>query len=111
MPFFRRRAQRLGQNHERIELDGNLAGLGGEQFAARADEIAEVEVRENVPTARRGFFEMIFLRVNLEPAGLVAHVNEHGLAHFAVRGDAPGDGHFAAFGVICRAPACRFLWA
>ena len=43
---------------------------------------------------------MIFLRVNLEPAALVAHVNEHGFAHFAVRGDAPGDGDFAAFGVI-----------
>ena len=44
--------------------------------------------------------EDIFLRVNLDPAALVADVNEHGLAHVAVRGDAAGERDFAAFGVI-----------
>ncbi len=43
---------------------------------------------------------MIFLRVNLDAPALVAHVNEHGFAHVAVRGDAAGHGHFAAFGIV-----------
>ena len=40
-----------------------------------ADEIAEVEVRENVELF---VAERIFLRVNLDAPALVAHVNEHG---------------------------------
>ena len=42
--------------------------------------------------------ERIFLRVNLDAAALVAHVNEHGFAHVAVRGDAAGDGDFGVLG-------------
>ena len=52
--------------------------------------------------------EGVFLRVNLEASGLVAHVKEHGLAHFTVRGDASGDGYFAAFGVIFPRVGARF---
>ena len=54
-------------------------------------------MRENVELL---VAEDVFLRVNLDAAALVAHVNEHGFAHVAVRGDAPGHGHFAAFRVI-----------
>ena len=42
----------------------------------------------------------IFLGINLNASALVAHVNEHGFAHFTMRGDASGDGDFTAFGVI-----------
>ncbi len=42
----------------------------------------------------------IFLRVSLDASALVADVNEHGLAHVAMRGDASGQRHFAAFNVI-----------
>ena len=42
--------------------------------------------------------ENIFLRVNLDASALIAHVNEHGFAHVAVRSDAPGHGHAMAFG-------------
>ncbi len=54
-----------------------------------ADKIAEVKMRENVKLL---VAEDIFLRVSLDAPALVADVNEHGLAHVAVRGDAPGDG-------------------
>ena len=57
----------------------------------------EVEMPEDVQLL---VAEDIFLRINLDAPALVAHVNEHGFAHVAVRGDAAGDGDFAAFGVI-----------
>ena len=98
VPFRGRRAQRFGDDGEGFELDARFAGFGAEQRAGDADEIAEVEVRENIPASRRLFFHGIFLRVNLDASALVAHVNEHGFAHLAVRGDAPGDGHAMAFG-------------
>ena len=68
--------------------------------SANADEIAQIEVRENIPLL---VAEDIFLRINLDAPALVAHVNEHGFAHVAVRGDAAGHGHFAAFGVMAAA--------
>ena len=105
MPLGRRRAQRLGQNGEAGELDGNFAGLGGEQRAVHADEIAEVEMLENVELL---VAEDIFLRVNLDAPALVAHVNEHGLAHVAMRGDAAGERDFAAFGVMFARVLRRF---
>ncbi len=50
--------------------------------------------------------EDVFLRVDLHPPALVADVEEHGLAHVAVRGDASGERDFAAFGVLfARVPA------
>ena len=52
--------------------------------------------------------EDIFLRIDLDAPALVAHVNEHGFAHVAVRGDAAGHGHFAAFGVILSRVGARF---
>ena len=52
--------------------------------------------------------EHIFLRINLDAPALVAHVNEHGFAHVAVRGDAAGEGDFAAFDVIRARGVRRF---
>ena len=42
----------------------------------------------------------VLLRINLDAAGLVLDVDEHALAHVAVRRHTPGEGDFAAFGVI-----------
>ena len=44
--------------------------------------------------------ENIFLRVGLDAPALVADVNEHGLAHVAMRGDAPGQRNLPALEVI-----------
>ncbi len=41
--------------------------------------------------------QSVFLRVNLDASALVAHVNEHGFAHVAVRGDAASDGNLGVF--------------
>jgi len=62
-----------------------------------ADEVGEVEVDEDGPLV---VAEDVFLGVDLHAAGLVADVDEHGLAHVAVGGDAAGDGDFAAFHVV-----------
>jgi hypothetical protein len=50
----------------------------------------------------------ILLRVSLNAPALVADVNEHGLAHVAMRRDAPGQRHFAAFNVIGTGGGARF---
>ena len=97
VPFRGRRAQRLGEDGEARKLDGNFAGLGGEQSAFDAHKIREVEVRED---AERLVTKDIFLRVTLDAPALVAHIDEHGFAHVAVRGDAAGYGNLAALGVI-----------
>ncbi len=62
-----------------------------------ADEIAEVEVLEDVELV---VAERLFLGVNLDAAALVLDVDEHALAHFAMGGDAAGEGDFAALGVM-----------
>ena len=108
MPLGRRRAQRLGQDDEAGDLDGNLVGLGGEHRAAHADEIREVEMLED---GKLLVAEDIFLRVNLDAPALVADVNEHGFAHVAVRGDAAGERDFAALGVMFARVLAGFRWA
>ena len=102
VPFGWRRAQSLGKNHECGELDRNFTGFGGEHRAAHADEIAEVEVFEDIELF---VAERLLLGVNLDPctalrATSVFDVNELALAHVAVRGDAPGQRDFAALGII-----------
>ena len=52
--------------------------------------------------------EDVFLRVNLDAPALVADIHEHGFAHVAMRGDAPGERDFAAFGVILSRMGARF---
>ena len=42
----------------------------------------------------------VLLRIDLQAAGLVAHVNEHALGHVAVSGEAAGNGDLAALGVL-----------
>jgi hypothetical protein len=66
-------------------------------MSARTDEITEVEMPEDVELL---VAEDIFLRVSLDASTLIAHVNKHAFAHFTVRGDATGHGHFTAFGVM-----------
>ena len=46
--FFRQRAQRLGQQADRLGLHGQLALVGLEQRAGDADEVAQVPVLERV---------------------------------------------------------------
>ena len=74
---------------------------------SRPDEVAEVQVPEDVELL---VAEHVLLRIDLEPPALVAHVDEHALAHVAMGGDAAGHGHFAALGVIGAGLRRRFPW-
>ena len=127
VPFFRRRTQRFGQNHEwrlrrfgsgtgilpvcRIlvlgthrrdacattQLNGNLTRFGREKSSTHTDKISQIKMLKNFPLL---VAEDIFLRINLDATALVTNVNEHGLAHVALGGDATGNSDFTAFGVI-----------
>ncbi len=97
VPLGRGRAQGFGEDDEAGELDGNFAGLGGEEGAGDADEIRQVQVLENVELL---VAEDVFLGVDLDAAALVANVDEHGLAHVAVGGDAAGERDFTALDII-----------
>ena len=104
VPLGGRRAQRLGQDGEALDLDANLASLGSEQSAPHSDEIAEVEVLENVILL---LAQDVLLRVNLDAPGLVLEIEELAFAHVPVRRDAPGQRDGAAFGVVV--PGVRAL--
>ena len=95
VPLGGRRAEGLGEDGEGFELHARLVGLGAKERAGDADEIAEVEVFEDVELR---VAEGLFLRVNLDASALIAHVDEDGFAHVAMRGDAAGDGDLRAFG-------------
>ena len=99
------RTQGFGENHEAREFHGNFAGLGREQRSVHADEVAEVEVLENVELF---ITQDIFLRISLNASALVTHINEHGLAHLAMRGNASGQRDFAAFDIIGACGGARF---
>ena len=90
----RQRAQRLRQRHEPRDPHGRLAGFADEAFALDAEEIADVEQRENLRLLRR---EALEVDVNLDAPGQVAQVEEVRLAHVAVRGDAAGGAEHGAF--------------
>ena len=60
VPLGRRRTKRLGEDGEGFELDARLVGLGAEQRAGHADEIAKIKVREGVEQI---VAERIFLRI------------------------------------------------
>jgi len=105
VPLGRRRTQRLDQDDEAGDLDGNLIRLGGEHRALHADEIREVEMLED---GKLLVAKNVFLRINLHPPALVADVEKHGFAHVAMRGDAAGERDFAALGILFRGRAGRF---
>src|SRR6185503_20284808 len=94
--------QRLGKNDERSDLHARLAGLRREQLALHADEIAEVEVLEDV---KLFVAERLLLRVDLDAViGMTAtfEVHEHALAHVAMRRDAARDLNVAAVFQLAR---------
>src|SRR5205085_3208817 len=82
VPLGRRRAKGLGEDGETFELDARLTGLGAKERAGDADKITEVEMGEDVPWL---VTQNILLCINLDAPALIAHVNEHGLAHLAMR--------------------------
>ena len=83
-----RRAQRLGQQREAVELERQLAAAGAEHGPVGADQVAEVEVEQ---ARHRLLAEHVDARLQLDPARAVDHVEERRLALAAAGGEAPGD--------------------
>ena len=91
--FFRQGAQRFGEQFEVCGVDGEFAGLGAEQFAARADDVAHVPGFEVGVAAFRQF---VAAEVDLHArAAAVLDGGEARLAHDALAHHASRDADFA----------------
>ena len=88
MELVRRRAQRLGQHGEVLDLHRQLAAARLEHAPVDADQVAEVEVEQ--PLVLLGA-EDVDLRLDLDAAGAVLEVEERHLALAAAGHEAPGE--------------------
>ena len=88
VPLVGERPQRLGEQHEAVDLHRQLALAGGHHRALDADPVAEIEPVELVV---RGFAELRVRHEQLHAARLVAHGGEGQLALAADEQDAPRD--------------------
>ena len=82
------RPQALGEQAQALDLDGQLAGLGLEERALGADDVAEVEALEVVVGLGA---DRVDADAKLDPAGRVLHGREAGLAHDALEHQPAGD--------------------
>src|SRR5689334_21879108 len=97
MPFLRRRAERLGNDGERLDTDAFFARLGFEEFAFDSDDVAEIEMLDDIEQL---ITENVLLRVNLDDARLVLDADKLTLTHVVSRHDAPGNGDLLALGEL-----------
>ena len=81
------RAQRLGQQADDVAMHGQFAGLGLEQHAFAADDVAQVPALELLVHVLAGD---VVADENLDPAGNVLNAGKAGLAHDALQHDAAG---------------------
>ncbi len=79
VPFVRQRPQRLGKQPQRRHPHRQLPGLGAEQHAGRADEVADVPALEGLVGGAEG----VGLQEQLHLAGAVRDLGEARLAHQA----------------------------
>jgi hypothetical protein len=82
----RQRAQRLGDDTPRGDRDRDLAGARAEERPGDLEEVAQVDQVEGVEVV-----QAVAAEVELDAPGLVTQVQEGGLAHDALRGDAADD--------------------
>ena len=90
MPLVGKRAKRLGEQHEVLDLDGDLAGTGCHHRPGGSDPITSVEgldVRELFVADHRLGDEQ------LEVDAAIGDREEHELAGVALEHQAPGDRH------------------
>ena len=92
----------LGQRTEGLrdqliggDADGDLAGLGAEELAADADEVAGIDQLLEVGVVRVA--QGVAGEVGLDDAAAVEQLDEAGLAHDAQGDDAAGDGDLGTF--------------
>ena len=87
MEFFRQRAQCLGQQTHLRNTHGKLAGFGLEQYADRAENVAEVVMLERV---MRFLASVIVADEQLNFSAHVLNSGETGFAHYALQHHASG---------------------
>ena len=92
--FVRQRAQRFGQQTQLGAVDRQFAGLGFEQLAACAEDIARVPLLKLVVV--HAFSQIVARDVQLNAAAHVLQRDEGCLAHNTAGHHAAGDGHFYA---------------
>ena len=93
MPLLGQRQQRLCEEGQLVNVDGEFASLGAKQVSARANVITDIE---QLVELEAFFPDRIFLDVNLKLPPALLQKEEGGLAHSANRHDAPGDVYFDA---------------
>ena len=92
----RQRAQRLGQQPQRRDLDRQFAGAGAEERAFGAQDVAQVEVLEVVVDL---LAQRVLREEQLDRAGGVLQRGEAGLAHDALEHHAAGHRHGDGLGL------------
>ncbi len=83
------RADRLGEQLGGTRSDGELAALGARHLAGRLDDIAEVELLQNLPGL---LLHIVHAAEELDVGGRIAHDDEHDLALTTLGHDATADG-------------------
>ena len=84
-----RRAQRLREHGEALDPQRHLAALRAHRGAVDADDVAEVDLRQQALVLLGP--EHVRARLQLQPAGAVDEVEEGHLALAAAGGETPGD--------------------
>ena len=94
-PLLGQRAEGLRDQPVFGYADGDLAGLGAEELAADADEVAGIDqlLEVGVVSVAQG----VAGEVGLDDAAAVEQLDEAGLAHDAQGDDAAGDGDLGTF--------------
>ena len=102
VPLVGQRPQRLHQQAQAVHAHRQLARLGAEQHAARADDVADVPALERLV----GRTERIVLQEQLQLPGAIGDLREARLAHQALEQHAAADAHPCR---ICFEPLLRAL--
>ena len=89
MVFFGQGPHGAGDQFEAATGDGQFAGLGAEQVAGNAHNVAHVQLLDDLVSL---FVQMLARGIALDAAALVHEVEEGHLAEGAQRDDAPGNG-------------------
>ena len=95
--LLRQGRQGLGQKSEFFGVDGDLAGLGLEDKALDADDVADVHLFKSLVGI---LTDLVAGNIDLDAAVSVLDIAERGLAHDALEHHAAGDGDILALELV-----------
>ena len=97
MVFLRQRTERLGEQGNFLNMNGDLTGLRTENIAGSTDDIADIVLSE---IGKFLFAQGIGADIELDLALVVLDMAESGLAHAPLGHHPPGHSHGLAFVII-----------